>query len=222
MIGGIVFIFVNGSSILSRPFFERLDINLPSSMLAVWGMVWCTTNVVALHLLAIIKGKGFLRLFYLVFLWLFQSYLIGLAVYGNINKDHYVQFLYIATFSFIVLISYCIFFSPLLFLKLHINPRSNVLFRILDDLNRNFERAQNIECAEEVEAEDLIGTVGISETILRPTGRGRFNEHSLQITTRGEFISAHIPIKIIQESGGLYLVEEYAESNNEQRGQGIT
>jgi len=181
-------------------------------------LVLFVSIVIGLHILALIKSKGFLRFFYLISLWFLQSCFIGAVVWLNISKDPYVQYSYIAIFSCIVLASYCIFFSPLLFLKLHINPRSNIFFRMLDDLNRNIDKTQDTESKEEIAVDDLIGTTGRSETILRPTGRGRFNGQLLHITTRGEFISAHIPIKIIQKSGGLYLVEEYAEGNNEQRG----
>ena len=211
--GSVFFIGFMWISVLLKIFFEGLKIHLPSLIIIVWGSVWTISVVVILHSFAIIKSKGILRGFYLISLWFLQSYYVGAVVWGNISKDPYVQYSYIAIFSCIVLASYCIFFSPLLFLKLHINPRSNIFFRMLDDLNRNFDKTQDTESKEEIAVDDLIGTTGLSETILRPTGRGRFNGQLLHVTTRGEFISAHIPIKIIQKSGGLYVVEEYAEGN---------
>lgn len=208
LFGGICFVVFLWSSILMKFLIEGLEIHLPYAIITVWGAAWTILLAVALHVFAIIKSNGILRIIYLVFLWFFQSYYIGLVVWGNISKSHYVQSIYISLFSCIILFFYCIIFSPVIFAKLHIDPRSNAFFRILDDLNRNFYNTPRKEYKEVVEADDLIGAVGVSETILRPTGRGRFNGRLLHITTRGEFLSSNTRVKIVQRSGNLYIVEE--------------
>ena len=211
---GIPFVFfINGSTMSLGSIFKVLNIHLPNLILAIWFVIWFVTTIIAVHIFVFLQSKGLLRLFYLISLWFLQSFFIGAVVYGNISKDPYVQYSYIAAFSCIILIAYCIFFSPILFVKLHINPRSNALFRILNDLNRSFDKTRDEERKEEVDTEELIGVIGVSETILRPTGRGRFSGRLIHITTRGEFIAAKSPIKIVEKSGSLYIVEMYEEDN---------
>ncbi|MBI1947783.1 MAG: hypothetical protein HYS27_18990 [Deltaproteobacteria bacterium] len=64
----------------------------------------------------------------------------------------------------------------------------------------------------QTDAEELIlGMAGISLSVLRPAGRGRFAGKTLDVVTRGEYIEANRPIRIIQVEGNRYVVAETPE-----------
>lgn len=58
-----------------------------------------------------------------------------------------------------------------------------------------------------------IGLRGITTTMLRPSGRGRFGKTNYDIVSRGEFISEGRPVEIIEAQGNRYVVREISEEN---------
>jgi membrane-bound serine protease (ClpP class) len=56
------------------------------------------------------------------------------------------------------------------------------------------------------EAKDLLGATGVSETMLRPAGKGRFGERLVDVVTEGDLIEKGAPIKIVQVDGARVVV----------------
>ncbi|MEA3364947.1 MAG: NfeD family protein [Candidatus Hydrogenedentes bacterium] len=57
------------------------------------------------------------------------------------------------------------------------------------------------------EEQGAIGLQGVALTMLRPVGRGRFGDKSMQVVSRGEFLKPGTPIVITQAEGNRYVVE---------------
>jgi membrane-bound serine protease (ClpP class) len=51
------------------------------------------------------------------------------------------------------------------------------------------------------------GMQGTAQTTLRPSGKGRFADHVVDVITEGEFISAETPITVIQKDGMRLVVK---------------
>lgn len=51
------------------------------------------------------------------------------------------------------------------------------------------------------------GMEGTAETTLRPSGKGRFADHVIDVVTGGEFISAETPISVVQKDGMRVVVK---------------
>ena len=51
------------------------------------------------------------------------------------------------------------------------------------------------------------GMQGTAQTTLRPSGKGRFADHVVDVITEGEFISADTPITVIQKDGMRVVVK---------------
>ncbi len=51
------------------------------------------------------------------------------------------------------------------------------------------------------------GMQGTAQTILRPSGKGRFADHVVDVVTEGEFISADTPITVVQKDGMRVVVK---------------
>jgi membrane-bound ClpP family serine protease len=56
-----------------------------------------------------------------------------------------------------------------------------------------------------------VGLRGLSASMLRPAGRGRFNGVGYDVMTQGEFIEPGRPIEIIEAEGNRYVVRETGE-----------
>jgi membrane-bound serine protease (ClpP class) len=52
------------------------------------------------------------------------------------------------------------------------------------------------------------GMHGTAQTTLRPSGKGRFDEHVVDVVTEGEFIPAETPITVIQKDGMRVVVKQ--------------
>ncbi|MFH1061755.1 MAG: NfeD family protein [Candidatus Omnitrophota bacterium] len=59
-----------------------------------------------------------------------------------------------------------------------------------------------------------IGTIGISKTMLRPSGRALFDQDSIDVTTQGEFIPKDKPIIVVRIQGNKVFVEQKKETIN--------
>ena len=53
-----------------------------------------------------------------------------------------------------------------------------------------------------------VGTIGVSKSMLRPTGRAVFEKNVIDVCTRGEFIAKAIPIEIVKIDGNKVIVKE--------------
>jgi membrane-bound serine protease (ClpP class) len=51
------------------------------------------------------------------------------------------------------------------------------------------------------------GMEGTAQTTLRPSGKGRFADHVIDVVTGGEFISAETPITVVQKDGMRVVVK---------------
>lgn len=67
------------------------------------------------------------------------------------------------------------------------------------------EEGYTVQSAETAQA--AIGLRGVASTMLRPAGKGRFNNQNYDIVTRGDFIDEGTPIVITQADGNRYVVE---------------
>ena len=56
-----------------------------------------------------------------------------------------------------------------------------------------------------------VGRRGMSASVLRPAGRGRFDGVTYDVVTQGEFIEPDRPIEIIEAEGNRYVVRETGE-----------
>jgi membrane-bound serine protease (ClpP class) len=52
------------------------------------------------------------------------------------------------------------------------------------------------------------GMRGTAQTTLRPSGKGKFAEHVVDVVTEGEFIAAETPITVIQKDGMRVVVKQ--------------
>ncbi len=59
----------------------------------------------------------------------------------------------------------------------------------------------------------VVGMRGVSTSMLRPAGRGRFEDRTLDVVTRGEYIPKGRPIRVIQATGNRFIVAECGEED---------
>jgi membrane-bound serine protease (ClpP class) len=52
------------------------------------------------------------------------------------------------------------------------------------------------------------GMQGTAQTTLRPSGKGRFADHVVDVVTEGEFIAAETPITVTQKDGMRVVVKQ--------------
>jgi membrane-bound serine protease (ClpP class) len=67
------------------------------------------------------------------------------------------------------------------------------------------DEGYTVQSAETVQA--AIGLRGVASTMLRPAGKGRFNNQTYDIVTRGDFVDEGTPVVIAQADGNRYVVE---------------
>jgi membrane-bound ClpP family serine protease len=51
------------------------------------------------------------------------------------------------------------------------------------------------------------GAEGTAQTMLRPSGKGRFADHLVDVVTEGEFVPAETPITVVQKDGMRVVVK---------------
>lgn len=66
---------------------------------------------------------------------------------------------------------------------------------------------QGYVVSSEMEPDSAIGEEGKALTMLRPAGRGRFGNKTYSIVTRGDYIEAGEPIRIVEVRGNRYVVD---------------
>lgn len=60
------------------------------------------------------------------------------------------------------------------------------------------------------EARSLLGATGVAETMLRPSGKGRFGDRLVDVVTEGDWIEKGEPIKIVLVEGSRVVVRRAA------------
>lgn len=63
----------------------------------------------------------------------------------------------------------------------------------------------------EVEETATLGQHGVAVSMLRPAGRGRFGDKTIQVVSRAEYIEPGTPIVIVQVDGNRYVVDRLEE-----------
>lgn len=63
----------------------------------------------------------------------------------------------------------------------------------------------------ESDAQSYVGLSGTATSILRPAGRGRFDNKTLSVVSRGEFIEKGSPVVIVGVDGNRYIVDPIRE-----------
>lgn len=98
-------------------------------------------------------------------------------------------------------------------------PRSRILNSILVLGDSQQTQAGYVVQTDE-EEESAIGLTGVAVTALRPAGKGRFGAKTYQIVSRGEFLDAGTPIRIVQVEGNRYVVDRAEPSTSDLSPQG--
>ena len=55
--------------------------------------------------------------------------------------------------------------------------------------------------------EEVVGLEGVALTVLRPAGKGRFGDRTLQVMSRSDYVPADTPIVIVRREGNRYVVD---------------
>lgn len=64
----------------------------------------------------------------------------------------------------------------------------------------------------ELEETAALGQTGVALSLLRPAGRGRFGDKTIQVVSRSEYIEPGTPIEIVQVDGNRYVVDRLADA----------
>ncbi|OQB33720.1 MAG: hypothetical protein BWY07_00732 [Candidatus Hydrogenedentes bacterium ADurb.Bin170] len=64
------------------------------------------------------------------------------------------------------------------------------------------------------EEQGAIGQIGITASMLRPAGKGRFGNKTLDIVTEGDFLDPGTPVEIILVEGNRYVVRQRADKES--------
>ncbi|GMU92283.1 MAG: hypothetical protein AMXMBFR4_13410 [Candidatus Hydrogenedentota bacterium] len=84
-------------------------------------------------------------------------------------------------------------------------PRTPLYHHLVLGQSQSIEEGYTVQQPEEADA--LIGARGIATSMLRPAGRGRFGNKTLQVVSRAEFIDSGTPIVIVEVEGNRYVVD---------------
>lgn len=60
-------------------------------------------------------------------------------------------------------------------------------------------------------SEDMVGSIGITHTVLRPSGKMDLDGEIYDVSTRGDFIEKDVKIIIISQEGGSFKVKKWEE-----------
>ncbi|MCX5770365.1 MAG: hypothetical protein NTZ09_08850 [Candidatus Hydrogenedentes bacterium] len=88
-------------------------------------------------------------------------------------------------------------------------PQTAMYGRLVQTHEQLQERGYVVQS--EVEESAALGQRGVALSMLRPAGRGRFGEKTLQVVSRAEYIEPGTPIVIVQVDGNRYVVDRLEE-----------
>ena len=57
----------------------------------------------------------------------------------------------------------------------------------------------------------VVGDLGVAHTPLRPGGKGRFGERTIDVLASGDFLDRGTPIRVVRVTGNQVLVEAIEE-----------
>ena len=57
----------------------------------------------------------------------------------------------------------------------------------------------------------VVGELGVAHTPLRPGGKGRFGERTIDVLASGDFLDRGTPIRVVRVTGNQVLVEAMEE-----------
>jgi len=89
-------------------------------------------------------------------------------------------------------------------------PHTPIYARLV--LNHAQLENQGYVVQSEMEETAALGQRGVAVSLLRPVGRGRFGDKTVQVVSRSEYIEPGTPIEIVQVDGNRYVVDR-AEEN---------
>jgi membrane-bound serine protease (ClpP class) len=61
---------------------------------------------------------------------------------------------------------------------------------------------------------DLIGTIGLTTTDLRPSGTAKFGDERIDVVTEGPFLHAGVRVKILHADGYRHVVREVFDTDD--------
>jgi len=85
-------------------------------------------------------------------------------------------------------------------------PKTSVFQRL--ELDATLGAAKSSAAA----AQPLVGAVGVSETMLRPAGKGRFGDQLVDVETEGDFIGKGERIRIVMAEGSRVVVTQWTSN----------
>jgi len=83
-------------------------------------------------------------------------------------------------------------------------PNSQYFQRLMLSHAENTETGYVVQSTNDMQK--WINSVGITETVLRPAGKGRFKGISLDVVSIGDYIEAGTKVRIIEVQGNRYVV----------------
>ena len=116
-------------------------------------------------------------------------------------RREYIEALHIISYSFIAAF-------VIIILSLRFIPQTNFWKRARHRLVLVSTQASELGYRATSSQEELIGKEGVTETILRPAGRVKFDNNILDVVTEGEFIDIDKKVKIINIEGNRIIVAE--------------
>lgn len=108
------------------------------------------------------------------------------------------------------LATFVISFSSLVVFSAFAAPKSPLFRRLI--LAGNLENEAGWIVQDDEDESRNIGLRGVTSSVLRPAGRGRFSGKNYDIMTRGEYIEQGVPVEIIQVEGNRYVVRAIKEA----------
>lgn len=88
-------------------------------------------------------------------------------------------------------------------------PKTRMFNRLVLATAQPIAGGYTVQVPDEVRV--MVGLRGTASSFLRPAGRGRFGNRTLDVVTRGEFIDKGRPIEIIEAEGNRLVVTEVEE-----------
>ena len=89
-------------------------------------------------------------------------------------------------------------------------PKTRVYGRLVLGNRQLKAEGYTVQTADVIDA--TIGKEGIATSMLRPAGRGRFDDKTLQVVSLSEYIEPGTPIVIVQVEGNRYVVDRIRKS----------
>jgi membrane-bound serine protease (ClpP class) len=100
-------------------------------------------------------------------------------------------------------------FGLLIYATWRFLPKTAMYGRLVQTHEQLQERGYVVQS--EVDESAALGRHGMAVSMLRPAGRGRFGDKTIQVVSRAEYIDPGTPIVIVQVDGNRYVVDRLEE-----------